>query len=326
MKRTAIIVAGLLVLFLSSALSYLKFALPDVGPPPDIKVEMTPENIARGKYLANSVAVCMDCHASRDWSVFGAPPITGTKGKGGERFDQTMGFPGVYYSRNITPNGIGDWSDGEIFRAITTGVSKDGSALFPVMPYLNFGRIAKEDVLAIIAYLRSLQPIDAENKHSESDFPMNFIVNTMPSEAGFGTRPTGDDPVELGQYLVTMASCGDCHTPFDQGKFDMSKFLAGGRQFQLPGATLTTPNLTPDNATGIGLWDEATFVQRFKAYEDSSYVPLKVNPGDFMTIMPWQMYATMEESDLKAIYAYLRSLDPIEHKIEKFVLNEEVGE
>jgi len=266
---------GIIVLFIFSGISYVKFALPAIGPAPVLTVEKSPNNIARGKYLANSVAVCMDCHATRDWSVFSAPPIPGTEGKGGERFDQTMGFPGVYYSRNLTPYSLSEWSDGEIFRAITSGVSRNNEALFPVMPHPNYGRVDKNDIYDIIAYLRSLPEIEYENQPSTSDFPMNLIINTIPVEANFSTRPDKSDKTVYGEYLVTLASCADCHTPFDKGEYDYDNYLAGGREFILPWATLTTPNLTPDDKTGLGTWSEEEFIGRFKVYTDSTYIPVK---------------------------------------------------
>ena len=321
MKKIFLIVVGAVVLFVLSSLSYVKFVLPNVGDAPDIEVPKKATNVERGRYLANSVAVCMDCHAVRDWSLFTGPPTPGTLGRGGEKFDQEMGLLGVYYSKNLTPYGLKDWTDGEIFRAITTGVSKEGNALFPIMPHPNYGQVDKNDIYDIIAYLRSLEPIEYTPPPSVSDVPMNFIINTIPKEASFTIIPDKTDQAAYGKYLATLASCGDCHTPFEAGEYDMSHFMAGGRQFLLPGATLTTANLTPDKETGLGNWTEEVFVRRFKQYQDSSYVVPKVEPGDFITIMPWIMYSTMEEEDLKAIFAYLQDLDPIKHEVEKFKLH-----
>lgn len=84
------------------ALTYAKTMLPSVGEVPNLKVAMTKENIARGKYLANNVMVCMDCHSSRDWGSFAGPPKEGTLGMGGEIFDQKLGFPGKFVASNIT--------------------------------------------------------------------------------------------------------------------------------------------------------------------------------------------------------------------------------
>ena len=109
-------------------LSYVKVALPNVGPPPELTIEATPETIERGKYLANNVAACVACHSERDWSQFAAPTVAGTEGAGGELFDIGIG---QYHSRNITPARLGDWTDGEIFRAITCGVDKKWGSTFP---------------------------------------------------------------------------------------------------------------------------------------------------------------------------------------------------
>ncbi len=147
MKRIIIFLKYLLVFVLiglAILLFYIKTMLPSVGEPPELKVSMASENIVRGQYLANHVTVCIDCHSTRDWSKFAGPPIIGTEGKGGEVFDQSLGFPGKYVANNITPYHLKDWTDGEIFRAITTGVSKDGRALFPIMPYHNFGLLIKK--------------------------------------------------------------------------------------------------------------------------------------------------------------------------------------
>jgi hypothetical protein len=163
-------ILGLIVLILVIAVSglilYVKTQLPDVGAPPDVKVELTPQRIERGRYLANSVTVCMDCHSTRDWSRFSGPITAGTEGRGGERFDHSVGFPGVYFSKNITPFGISRYTDGELYRVITSGVTKEGRAIFPVMPYPYYGRMEDEDVYSIIAYLRTLKPIESTVPYS----------------------------------------------------------------------------------------------------------------------------------------------------------------
>ena len=170
-----------IALLITGALLYLKVALPNVGRAPDITVEPTPERLARGEYLANHVTVCIDCHSKRDWSRFSGPPAEGTIGMGGDLFDQKFGFPGKYYAKNITPAGISRYTDGELFRVITTGVDKEGRALFPVMPYIYYGQMDEEDIMSIIAYIRTLKPIQNDVPESSSDFPMNLIINTIPT-------------------------------------------------------------------------------------------------------------------------------------------------
>lgn len=317
------IVKWILLLFLValiSILSYVKLALPDVGEIEYLTIKPTASRLERGKYLANHVCVCVDCHSTRNWNEFSGPLIDGTIGKGGEVFDQRFGFPGSFYSKNITPSGIGDWTDGEVLRAIASGVSKDGKALFPIMPHPHFGRMDREDLESIIVYLRSLKPIENIVPESKADFPMNFIINTIPTAPKFTKRPNQEDAVAYGSYLFNAASCSECHTKQEKGKPIEGMELAGGFEFPLvTGGIARSANITQDKVTGIGKWSEADFVKRFKSYTDSTYVPNKIQKGDFNTIMPWTMYGGMSEKDLKAIYAYLKTIKPIHNSVEKFV-------
>lgn len=309
----------LLIVGIIGVLSFVSFALPDVGEPENIKVELTPERIERGKYLANSVSSCMDCHSARDWTKFAGPFVEGTLGMGGEEFNQEFGLPGKFFAKNITPFALKDWSDGEILRAISSGVSKNGKALFPLMPHPSYGRMDKEDLYSIIAYLRTLEPIENKVPESEPDFPMNFIINTIPQPAQFSKRPDPNDQLANGAYILNAADCAGCHTQKEQGNPIPGFELAGGAEFKLPGGGLVrSANITSDPETGIGSWTEEAFVKRFKQYADSSYKPATVNKGEFNTVMPWGMYATMRNEDLKALYAYLRTVKPVKNKINKF--------
>ena len=118
LKKILVWFLMIVVIFIAGGMSYVKLALPNVGAASEMKIESTPENIARGEYLANHVTVCIDCHSKRDWTKFSGPPIEGTFGMGGEIFDQKYGFPGAYYAANITPEGISRYTDGELFRVI----------------------------------------------------------------------------------------------------------------------------------------------------------------------------------------------------------------
>jgi mono/diheme cytochrome c family protein len=140
--------------------SEYKIPLPKSYGPPVGKVAEVPRanKVAYGAYLAGPVGHCMACHSPLvrgriDWSRAGI---------GGEEFP---GPWGTSVSRNITPHktdGIGAWSDAEIKRAITTGVSKDGSKLLPPMPYHNSAGVKPADLDAVVAYLRSLKPHASE--------------------------------------------------------------------------------------------------------------------------------------------------------------------
>ncbi|MGN6421520.1 MAG: cytochrome C [Pseudobacter sp.] len=300
---------------------YVKKVLPDVGDAPDIKVDLTKDRVERGKYLANHVVACMDCHSQRDWSVFGAPIKEGTFGAGGEKFGREMQFPGNLYSANITPYALGSWTDGEILRAITTGQTKHGKALFPLMGYLNYGKMDQEDIYSIIAYLRTIPSIANDVPERELDFPVNFIVNTIPTKASMAPRPAKTDEVAYGNYLVSVANCADCHSQFDdKGNMIEGTKFGGGRSFNFPGGMIvTTPNITFDKETGIGNWTSELFVQKFKQYSDSTYHKQVLGANDFNTPMPWFMYAGMDTSDLKAIFKYLGSVKTINNKVTRFV-------
>jgi len=302
---------------------YVLYFLPRI-PVETIKVEITPERLERGRYLAENVAQCLDCHSARDWSKFSAPAIPGSEGKGGEAFDRTMGFPGNYYAPNITPFHLKDWSDGEMFRAITSGVSRDGRALFPIMPYPSYGKMDREDIYSIIAYIRKLTPVENTPPASVSNFPMNIIINTIPSPNRLSTKPAPTDTVNYGKYLVNAASCAECHTPARRGQIIEEKMFSGSRYFDMPGGTIVSKNITPDNQTGIGAWTQEDFITRFKAFETAAHYSTEdFKPGDFNTIMPWSNYAKMTDADLAAMYAYLMSVKPISNKVEKVFIKKQ---
>lgn len=317
--RILIWALAIVVVIVGATLGYLSFALPKIKAAPVLKVELTPERIARGEYLANHVSVCIDCHSTRDWSRFSGPPTPGTFGKGGDIFDQKFGFPGIYYAKNITPEGISRYTDGELFRTITTGVSKEGKALFPVMPFHYYGQMDEEDIKSIIAYIRTLKPIVNQVPPSNSDFPMNFIINTLPHEPSFTKLPPKADVVNYGKYLTNAAACLDCHTKFEKGSLVAGTEFGGGREFPFPdGSIVRSANISSDTETGIGGWDDETFVSIFKAHSDSTTLNTKLKPGEFNSIMPWTMYGKMTEEDLKAIFAYLKTVPPIQNEVAKY--------
>ncbi|WP_031529287.1 c-type cytochrome [Dyadobacter crusticola] len=314
LKIAGKILAGLIAL-IATVMIYVKTALPNTSPAPDIKIERTAKRIERGKYLANHVTVCMDCHSTRDWSKYAGPMTSEGFGAGGEAFTTEMGFPGKFFAPNITPYALAGWTDGEILRAITTGVNKNGKALFPVMAYHRFGRLDQEDVYSIIAYIRELPAVKKDVPPSEPDFPVNFIINTMPQKAEFSRIPSERDQVAYGKYLVTATGCVDCHSKTSKGSVIPGTEFGGGMEFSSPGGILRSPNITMHAQTGIGKWTKEMFVRRFKAYADSGYISPNLSPGELNTPMPWTMYAGMKEKDLEAIFAYLGSVKPIEHQV-----------
>ncbi|QQS43217.1 MAG: c-type cytochrome [Acidobacteriota bacterium] len=316
--KIALVVVVLAGVGFAAFIGYVVTFLPDI-PLEEVRIEYTHERIKRGEYLAKSVAQCLDCHSERDWSKFSGPIKPGTEGAGGERFDQSMGFPGSYTAPNLTPHNIKDWTDAELFRAITAGVSRDGRPLFPIMPYPNYGKMDREDIYSIIAYIRKLPPVESETPPSSSDFPMSIIIHAIPSAPSFVQKPPRTDKVKYGAYLSNAAGCAECHTPAKSGQTIPELLFSGGRYIDTNTASVQTSNITPDKETGIGAWSEQDFIARFKAFDKTSgmYKEDAVKEGDFNTPMPWQGYATMSEEDLAAIYAYLMSIKPIKNKVPK---------
>lgn len=89
---------GGLIILIIVPVAYLQFAFPKVSPVEDLRIEYTPDQIARGAYLANHVTVCTDCHSTRVFSLFSGPTVPGTLGAGGDPFDHSIGLPGVFYA------------------------------------------------------------------------------------------------------------------------------------------------------------------------------------------------------------------------------------
>src|SRR5690242_8684998 len=140
--------------FIIGAFLYLLLRGPSSDKPPDIRVDRSKENVERGEYLYTSLLACDGCHSERDFTRLGGPVKKGTSGGG--LILPINGLPGTIIASNITPDretGIGSWTDGEKIRAIREGVSRNGRALYPLMPYQSYRALSDEDVQALVAYL-----------------------------------------------------------------------------------------------------------------------------------------------------------------------------
>jgi mono/diheme cytochrome c family protein len=184
--RTLGLVFVVLALALAAGITFTigwhPFIGPRARPLTGRRFESTPERLARGEYLVLNVTDCMGCHAEHDWTAHDAPVVPKTLGAGQ---DMTMlqGLPGKVYAPNITPDaetGAGSWSDDQLARAIREGVSHDGRALFPFMPYQGFRALSDEDLASIIVYLRSLPPVHKQQPTTELIFPVNYLIRNVP--------------------------------------------------------------------------------------------------------------------------------------------------
>jgi hypothetical protein len=312
-------ILGILLLFIIvlgiGAFTYIKVHYPVVKPAPDLKIIANPEMIERGRYLANGFAGCMDCHSTRDFNKLSGPVVKGTEGMGGQDFGEGAGF---VPARNITPDketGIGNWTDGEIYRAIVYGIDKEGNFLAPMMPYSVFSTLDENDIKSIIAYVRTIPAIRNQLPPKNLNFPVNLIFRTLPGDDPQFTKFT-NNTIERGKYY--SVSCNFCHTPNEKGKFKEDEKFSGGNEINMPdGSILKTANLTSDKETGIGNWTKEMFIERFRAFRNPENIP-KTGPGDFNTIMPWSEFAKTSDEDLGAIYDYIRTFPPIKKSVVKF--------
>jgi len=316
MKKFLKIFGGMVPLA-GAGLAYFLWRYPQVGAAANLKIEPTPARIARGEYLVNHVTHCFSCHATPDYNYYSGPIVPGTEGKGGTKFeDEDLG---KLYIPNITPAALRNWSDGEIVRAITSGVNKNGGALFPMMPYLEFRHLPEEDVHAIVTYLRTLPPIPNEVPRTQFYFPFSLVARTFPQPYKPEPRPAASDTVAYGKLLTSVAGCHFCHTQTnDKGEALPGMDFAGGLEHYIPERGIVrSANITPDEDTGIGAWDKIYLVTRFKEYADSTNSHIPVAKDGENTVMPWTMFAGMTEADLGAIYTYLRTVQPVRNEVEK---------
>lgn len=311
-------ILAIVVAFIFLVILYINITYPNVSLKSDFKADITTESLKRGEYLVNSVSACFHCHSTVDFSKFSGKIIQSSIGKGGRFFSEESGFPGMFYTSNITPHNLKNWTDSEIYRAISSGVNKNGNALFPLMPYESYKYLTIDDAKAIVGYLRTITPIEVEYPKSDFSFPFSVILKTIPSEPCPTDKDSLTTEVEFGEYLVNIGGCHGCHTPTEGGSINENMILAGG--FKIPmetGGTCISANITPDNETGIGSWTKEKFIQRFKSFQNID--SLNVLPGQFNTEMPWSIYANMTETDLGSIYEYLRTIKPVKNYVNKFV-------
>lgn len=275
-----------------------------VGPAADIQIPRTPERVARGAYLANHVMACVACHSPL---TAAGTPQPGMFGAGGRLFGKKNGLPGAIYSSNLTPDmatGLGNWSDGEVLRAIREGVAKDGTALFPIMPYPNYRNMSDADAEAIVAYLRTLKPVKHPLPARQLDFPLNVIVNTIPQPVDRPVPPPPTEAVAHGKYLLTMASCAECHTPRSGPSLDMSRYLAGGFAFGDEDSTYQMPNITQNRQVGIGGWTDAQIEAALRYGQTPAGRQLA-------PAMPWPYYNGLNAGDMHDLIAYLRTVPAV---------------
>ena len=308
---TLLIVGVLLSAGITATIGWRPIIGPDARALTDRRFEPSPARMERGAYLVKNVAGCLFCHSELDTSVEGLPVKEGRVGAG-----KNWGIEGLPWLTvpNITPDtdtGAGRWTDDAIARAVREGIGHDGRALFPVMPYVNYRIMSDEDLASVITYLRSLPSVRHEQPASQVPFPVNRFINAVPRRLD-GSVPDPDltTPEKRGAYLTTLASCSDCHTPRnEQGQYLAGLEFAGGN-IVLHGDARepkAAANLTP-SPNGIPYYNEDLFIETMRTG--------RVRDRKISDIMPWGHYRNMTDDDLTAIFAYLKTLKPVDHYVD----------
>jgi mono/diheme cytochrome c family protein len=246
------------------------------APAPELTIAGTPEQVARGEYLAN--IGCISCHGADGKGVL---PLSG-----GMDLSKEVPVPvGTIIAANITPGGVlAELSDGELFRVIRHGYGPHGRLGF--MSFLPYGQLSDEDIKSIIAYLRSQEPVVTPTKGGDKTnllgamlFFGTGIVPMPEHPEGVVTAPPAGDTAEYGKYVATFGECRGCHGP------DMT----GAAATQLGPAY---PNPRPIVAT----WTREQFIQVMRT---------GIRPGGTELKMPWKNASKMSDADLGALYTYL---------------------
>ena len=298
LKWGGVIVAGLLTLISTAILVLALVGFTNLNerfdnPVANIQVTGTAAQIARGEQLAH---ICTNCHTAE-----GQLPLSGTN------FIAKFPSPplGILYGPNLTPAGdIKDWTDGELIRAIREGVHKDGRSLI-IMPAETLRNLSDDDVQALVAYLRSQPPTGEPTPTNKLNLFGAVFINvfdllTAQPPVGSVTTPQSGTP-DYGKYMVDIMGCRECHGDQLQGKLDQ------GQPGPPPG-----PNLT----LIVPQWTEEQFITFFNTGKlpGGKTVPIVTFPSGFSEPrMPWStVRAATTDEELKAMYAYLHSLQPVE--------------
>jgi mono/diheme cytochrome c family protein len=308
---SVVTVVVLLAVAITATIGWRPFIGPATRPLTDRKFEVTAARMERGRYLFTSVTPCALCHTDRDYSIDGRPAKAGMEMSGHNWADEELPW---LNAPNVTPDketGAGTWTDDMFARAIREGIGHDGRTLFPVMPYAKFSGMSDEDLASIIVYVRSLPAVSHVVSKTEIPFPPGPLINGLPQPITAPVpAPDLSTPVKRGEYLVRLAVCADCHSTADaQGNAVPGMDFAGGTLLpdKVTGRTVASQNITQD-PSGIPYYDEALFLNVMRSG--------KVIARELDDMMPWGFYGKMTDDDLKDIWAYLKSLPPVKHRVD----------
>ena len=257
----------------------------------------TATQIEHGKYLARA-GDCIACHT-----------VPGNKIFSGSR---AMPTPfGTLYSPNITPDpetGIGKWNANDFYRMMHTGRSRDGSLLYPAMPFASYTKVTRADSDAIFAYLRSVPAVHLPTHPNEMKFPYNnraLLIGWRTlyfDEGEYQPQPSKSAEWNRGAYLVQgLGHCAMCHSPINAlGGTSESKTFAGGL---IPMQNWYAPSLTSNKEAGLGDWhlkDIVDLLQSGVSNRGAVYGP--------MAEVTYNSLQYLNDVDIHAMAVYLKNL------------------
>ena len=297
-RRLAIVGLGLVGLAVAAGIA-LKVLLPGELPKPaqPQATNATTRVIAKGEYLARA-GDCVACHTMPAGKEFA----------GGRAMPTPFGD---MYVPNITPDeetGIGAWTADEFYRMMHTGISRDGTLLYPVMPFASYTKVTREDSDAIYAYLMSVPPVKQKSRPHELRFPFNnreLLIGWRTlyfKEGEYRNDPSQSAQWNRGAYLVEgLGHCAMCHTQVNVlGGSSRSKEFEGG---MIPNQNWYAPSLTSNREAGLGNWsiqDIKDLLQVGVSHRSTVYGP--------MAEVTYNSLQYLNDEDIEAMAVYLKSL------------------
>ncbi len=268
-----------------------------------VNVPAQEDLVKRGEYLIYAGG-CITCHTEEHDD---AVPLAGGR---------AMESPfGTFYSPNITPDpetGIGKWTEDDFVNAFWNGVNPEGKHYYPSFPYTSYTGVSREDLVAMMAYLMSLEPTRKKNReHDLAWYMSNRLAagtwkNLYFKPARFMPDDTKDEQWNRGAYLARhLGHCGECHTPRNEfGVLQTDQEYAGG---QLGDEKI--PNITQHRVDGIGRWS----VSDIEYFLDIGMLPDGDFAGSSMVAVIEDSTSKLTREDRLAIAAYLKSVPPREN-------------
>ncbi len=314
MRKVLRLVGALVLLIVVAVAGFATFVgargVPTYDPPKPapLTVARTEAQVLRGQKIASML--CVQCH--------GTP---GQPLKGKLMPDLPAEF-GEVWTANITQDkehGIGAWTDAEIVHMLRTGVRRDGRFTV-VMP--QFPNMADADIQAVVAWLRSSDPVvqpDPTPSHpNQFNFLLKALTNTVMKPLPAPTRPIvapdTTDRIAYGRYIADdVVACYACHSADfkDQDRQHPEKskgYYGGGNPMvNLERQTVLSANLTPDEATGLAAhYSEESFVRAVRFGQRHDGTPLRY---------PMMPHSGLSDSETRAIYAYLQTVPALKNSV-----------